>query len=132
MKPGGSASTIKPPGAPIARPGTSGVGPAEPVTQKPAAPKKETARITLPAEGAKPALPKATVKMQQTQPLVRQPSASSIQAAPMIQTSPASVAPVISSSSSDGVLNVLAIIAFIASIGAAVFAYLVYSAAAVS
>jgi hypothetical protein len=57
------------------------------LTQKAAAsPKKETARITLPPEGAKSALPKATVKMQQTQPLAPRPSA--IQQAPVVAQAP--------------------------------------------
>ena len=128
-KPGVPApSGVRPPGAPAA----SGIQAPEPVTQRAAAPKKETARITLPAEGAKSAMPKATVKMQQTQPLVRQPSASTIQAAPMIQTSPASVSSVASAPASDGLLNVLAIVAFIVSIGAALLAFLAYSTSQLS
>jgi hypothetical protein len=49
------------------------------MAQKGAAPKKETARITLPPEstGTKSAaLPKATVKMGQTQPLAQRPAAA--------------------------------------------------------
>jgi hypothetical protein len=123
--PGAPGSGIRPPGSP----GGSGVQP-QPVTQRPAAPKKETARITLPPEGSKAGgLPKATVKMQQTQPLVRQPSASTIQTAPMIQASPASMSSVSHPPASDGALNVLAIMAFIVSLGAAVLAYLAYSTA---
>ncbi len=121
-------SAVRPPGPPA----PSGVKAPEPIAQRAAAPKKETARITLPAEGAKPALPKATVKMQQTQPLVRQPSASTIQAAPMIQTSPTALSTVASAPASDGLLNVLAIIAFIVSIGAAVLAFLAYSTSQLS
>src|SRR5436190_2005357 len=76
------------PVAPAAPTPTAG---AEPVVQKAATPKKETARITLPAEGAaKPALPKATVKMQQTQPLQARPQ-SAISAAPAIQAAPLSM-----------------------------------------
>ena len=71
----GARPTVPLKPAPPAGPGL-GAGPTpapapSPLAQKAAAPKKETARITLPPEGgAKPALPKATVKMQQTQPLV--------------------------------------------------------------
>jgi hypothetical protein len=101
------------------------------VTQKAAAPKKETARITLPPEGTKPAMPKATVKMQQTQPLVRQPSASAIQTAPAVQHSPASLNTG-GVSTSDSSFNLLAIVALIASLGAAILTYLAYSSAAVS
>jgi hypothetical protein len=135
LKPGAPPVGVKPaaPAAPGIRPPASGVTAPEPVTQKAAAPKKETARITLPAEGAKPGLPKATVKMQQTQPLVRQPSASTIQAAPMIQTTPASISSVSSSGPvSDGLMNVLAIVAFIVSIGAAVLAFLAYQTSQLS
>lgn len=71
--------------------------------------------------------------MQQTQPLVRQPSASSIQAAPVIQTTGGTaVTHSVGAPSSDGLLNVLAIIAFIVSIGAAVLAFLAYNAAQIS
>jgi hypothetical protein len=42
---------------------------------KPASPKKETARIQVPPT-AKPTMPKATVKMQQTQPLAPAPAAA--------------------------------------------------------
>ena len=77
-------------------------------------------------------MPKATVKMQQTQPLVRQPSASTIQSAPMIQTAPASVSSVTHAPASDGLLNVLAIIAFIVSIGAALLAFLAFNTAQLS
>ena len=68
--PSGRARRAKPPHASRQR-----NPPPEPVTQKAAAPKKETARITLPPKAAKPAMPKATIKMQQTQPLVKQPGA---------------------------------------------------------
>ena len=63
------------------------------LVQKAAAPKKETARITLPPEGtAKPALPKATVKMGQTQPLINRPSSAS-QPAAALTVAKAPVAP---------------------------------------
>lgn len=44
------------------------------MTARPASPKKETARISLPGTSTGPALPKATVKMQQTQPLSKAPT----------------------------------------------------------
>jgi hypothetical protein len=130
-KPGGppSASGIRPPAA-TSVPAAPTVPPSPAsAAQKAAAPKKETARITLPPEAAKGALPKATVKMQQTQPLVRQPSASTIQAAPVIKSAPASISPATAAPSSDGLLNVLAIMAFIVSAGAAVLAFFAYSSA---
>ncbi len=115
------------------KPGAPGAAqpaePAEPVTQKAAAPKKETARITLP-QGAQGGMPKATVKMQQTQPLVRQPAASSIQTSPVIQSMPASYSS--ASSSPDATLNILAIVAFVISLGAAVLAFLSYSGSSLS
>lgn len=135
MKPGVPQPGLKPSASSIRPPGTgsgSAIQPPEPVTQRAAAPKKETARITLPSEGAKPALPKATVKMQQTQPLVRQPSASTIQSAPMIQTAPASISSVSSAPASDGMLNFLAIITFVVAIGAALLAYLAYNTSLLS
>jgi hypothetical protein len=93
---------------------------------KAAAPKKETARITLPPEGAaKPALPKATVKMQQTQPLGQRPqsaiSAPAIQAAPLaIQSAGSAIDPTI---------NPLAIAALVLAFAAFVTVYLAFSAA---
>jgi len=81
----------------------------------PAAPKKETARITLPPEGAKPGLPKATIKMQQTQPLLNKPAptmaASGITPAPVISSSPVATEPV-----ADGALTVISILALVASL----------------
>lgn len=91
----------------------------EPVTQKGAVPKKETARITIPTEGARPALPKATVKMQQTQPLVRGPSA--IQTVPTLQTAPIPAGP-----AADPLIGPLSIAAFVLSLVAAGIVYFVY------
>ena len=110
----------------IARPGSG-------IVAKPASPKKETARISLPTESPKgggPALPKATVKMQQTQPLSKsQPSG----VRPQTMTTVASVssAPVTSSSSAkaDTATLVLSILAFVGAAAAAVFAFLVFTAA---
>jgi hypothetical protein len=102
------------------------------VTVKPAAPKKETARITLPANegsGAKaPGMPKATVRMQQTQPLVSKPAPvltqSSVTAAPTLLP-PAPAMQV--EAAPDGVVNVLAIIALVISLVALGMAYLAYN-----
>jgi hypothetical protein len=75
---------LKPAPAPSAGPTPV---PGDLMAQKSAAsPKKETARITLPPEAAKSTLPKATVKMQQTQPLAPRPSA--IQQAPVVAQAP--------------------------------------------
>jgi hypothetical protein len=95
-----------------------------PVTQRAASPKKETARITLPPEGGgKPALPKATVKMQQTQPLVNRP-------APTMSTSPAVAAAAISSGAeADPLVAPLSIAAVVLSLVALITTYLAYSAA---
>ena len=130
LKPGPSG--IMPPPAP----GGSGI------IAKPASPKKETARISLPTDAPKssaPALPKATVKMQQTQPLMKSqpPQASGMQQQPSSASgirkaaSAASIAPTISTSpaKSDTLTVVLGILALVGAIGAAVFAFLVYKAA---
>ncbi len=127
------------------KPGPSGVVPppapgASGIVAKPASPKKETARISLPTDAPKssaPALPKATVKMQQTQPLMKtQPQASGMQQASSPSgikksVSAASVAPQISASpaKSDTLGIVLSILAFLGATGAGVFAYMVYTAA---
>ncbi len=108
-------------------PGAPG-GPApEPVTQKSAAPKKETARITLPPEGAKPPLPKATVKMQPTQPLTPRPSA--IQQVPTIATTPAAMTSSVSTGpAADPMAGPLSIIALIISLASAALVYMAYAA----
>ena len=100
---------------------------------KAAAPKKETARITLPPEGSKPAMPKATIKMQQTQPLVKTPGSSVSQtslqpAAALTTTSLAAV----QEPASDGVVTFLSIAALVLSGIALAAVYLVYSASSLS
>lgn len=124
-----------PPPASVTKP-ASGSNPAvEPVTQKAAAPKKETARITLPPDqGGKPALPKATVKMQQTQPLVKQPaasvtSASSLQPVPTLTT--AAVGAQVEAEP-DNVVSVLSIAALIISLISLGIVFLAYNASSVS
>jgi len=127
---------LKPAAAPtsVAKPVAPSSGVTDPVTQKAAAPKKETARITLPPEGGKPALPKATIKMQQTQPLVKQPGApvstqSSLQPAPMLTTAtvaaPAEAEP-------DGLVSILSIAALLVSLISLGLAYWIFSASSVS
>jgi len=84
-KPPGAASAPVPPPPAAPRPPAPPAPPkapepaAAPVTMKAAQPKKETARIQLPPE-PKP-LPKATVRMQQTQPLAQTPAAQASSAA---------------------------------------------------
>ncbi|MDR3404466.1 MAG: hypothetical protein P4L99_18340 [Chthoniobacter sp.] len=131
------ALPVKPATTPItpAKPGASGINPPpEPVTQKAASPKKETARITLPPEGGKPALPKATIKMQQTQPLVKHPTASvssqsSLQPVPQMgaqmATAPAEAEP-------DGLVSVLSIAALLVSLVSLGLVFWAYSASSVS
>ena len=102
---------------------------------KAAAPKKETARITLPPEGgaAKPPLPKATVKMQQTQPLVSRPAptlnqSSAMTPAPVVSTSPSmqmEAAP-------DGTVNILAIVALVISLASLALVFLAFQATSLS
>ncbi|MEO6785857.1 MAG: hypothetical protein ABI318_06955 [Chthoniobacteraceae bacterium] len=123
------------------RPSPSGAVPAPPsgIVAKPASPKKETARISLPTDAPKssaPALPKATVKMQATQPLMKTqpPQASGIQQQTSgIRTTgtPTNVAPAISAApaKSDTPGLVLGILACAAAIAAGVFAFLVWKAA---
>jgi hypothetical protein len=93
-----------------------------PVTQKAAAPKKETARITLPPGGTgKPILPKATVKMGQTQPLVNRPGASSpgstIMPVPATRPAPAPMAAAMAPAD-DGAFTLLSVFALVVSAGA--------------
>ena len=49
-------------------------------------PKKETSRIQIPAQAARMQMPKATVKLQQTQPLPQAPVASVVKTATIPQT----------------------------------------------
>jgi hypothetical protein len=105
----------------------------EPVTLKAASPKKETARITLPPEGGKPALPKATIKMQQTQPLVKQPavpvsSGSSLQPVPSMAT----MAAVPVEAEPDGLVNILSIAALLISLISLGLVFWAYNASSLS
>jgi hypothetical protein len=94
-----------------------------------AAPKKETARITLPPEGSKAGLPKATIKMQQTQPLVNKPT-------PMATTSGFAPAVVSSSPSgepaNDSAVTLLSILALVASVVSLGLVFMAYSAGSAS
>lgn len=126
---------LKPTPAPSAPkpPSSTTNAPVEPVTQRAASPKKETARITLPPEGGKPALPKATVKMQQTQPLVKQPaasvsSASSLQPAPALTTM--ATAPI--EAEPDGMVNVLSAVALVISLISLALVFWAYNASSIS
>lgn len=125
----GARPTVPLKPAPPAPGGPAGPTPApEPVTQKAAIPKKETARITLPPENApgKPALPKATVKLQQTQPLPSKPQ-STIQAVPQFQGG--SARNVDSDAEADSLLNPLSIGAAVLSVIALITVYMAYAAA---
>jgi hypothetical protein len=92
----------------VPRPAASGVAP---VVSKPTSPKKETARIQLPPEPK--SMPKATVKLEQTQPLAHAQRAQ-VSAASSYETTPAK----------DTMSTILSFVAFLASAGAAVLAYL--------
>lgn len=95
----------------------------DPGTLKAASPKKETARITLPPEGAmKPAMPKTTVKMQQTQPLVRTSPPST--ASPSLVAAPLPSGPV-----ADPLIGALSWAALLISLAATAIAYLIYNSA---
>ena len=112
----------------IALPSGSGI------VTKPASPKKETARISLPTDASKgggPALPKATVKMQQTQPLSKaQPSGVRPQTMTTVTSLSSAATTSTSPAKADTAMLVLSIVAFLAAAAAAVFAFLVYQAAA--
>jgi hypothetical protein len=112
-------SAVRPPAPPA--PGQSGIA-APPV--RPASPKKETARINLPSDASKgaPALPKATVKMQQTQPLSKAP-------APAISQAMTTMSVDSSPAKADTASTVLSVLAFLVSGAALFFAYQVFTAA---
>jgi hypothetical protein len=132
-KPGAPTAPLKPaaPTAPLKPAPTAGLpkAPEAPGARPAAAPKKETARITLPPEGAKPGgMPKATVKMgTQTAPL-RQPS--TIQASPAViaQAAP-SMSPV--SEGPDSGTTIMSIAAFVFALAALGLSFWVYSSSGV-
>lgn len=116
-----------PPGAAPSAPTMGGVTPSPmPIAGKAtAAPKKETARITLPPEGAgKAQLPKATVKMGQTQPLVSRPQAALV--APAIKKNQDDLV-----AAGDGTPAWMGIAALVASLAAFALVFMVFSAAGV-
>ena len=112
-------SGVRPPAPPA--PGQSGI---TAPGVRPASPKKETARITLPSDMPKgaPALPKATVKMQQTQPLTKSP-------APAISQAMSTMSVDSSPAKSDMASTVLSILGFLATLAALYFSYVVYAEA---
>jgi hypothetical protein len=83
-------------------------------------PKKETARIQV-APSQKPVLPKATVKMQQTQPMM--PMAAPVVARPVVASEVEEVSP----SGDDAATTVLSVLACLAAIGAAAVFYMAYT-----
>ena len=102
-----------------------GAGAAAPGAASKAAPKKETARITLPPEGSgKASLPKATMKMGQTQPLAPRPAPSAITTAPATMAPARTLVPV-----ADDSLKTLGMVAAVLTIIAAGVLYTVYQAA---
>ena len=105
-------------------------GAPETMTQS-AAPKKETARITLPPEGSKGGLPKATIKMQQTQPLVNKPAPMAVSSSGFSPAVVASTSPV-SEPAGDGAVTLLSILALVASLASLGLVFLAYSASSAS
>jgi hypothetical protein len=106
-------------------PAPSAPAPPAPLTQKAAAPKKETARITLPPEGSatKPALPKATVKMQQTQPLVNRPAPTLTPATAITTTALSGHGAPAEADSTANMLSIVALVVAIISLGLVFMAY---------
>jgi hypothetical protein len=132
LKPTPAPSSVAKPVAPA---GSATMAAPEPVTQKAASPKKETARITLPPEGGKPALPKATIKMQQTQPLVKQPGASvssqtNLQPVAALTAAQVATAPV--EAEPDSMVTVLGIAALLISLISLGLVYWAFSLSSIS
>jgi len=93
----------------------------------PSVPKKETSRIPIPAPAAAPRapMPKATVKLQQTQPLPQAPVAS------VVKTTSLSLAPAVNVvNEADPIVLYASIAVCVASLAAAVLGYLAFSACA--
>jgi hypothetical protein len=95
-----------------------------------AVPKKETARITLPPEGAK-GLPKATIKMQQTQPLINKTMPVAVTPSGF---SPAVVASTVPAAepANDSAVTLLSVLALVASIVSALLVFMAYNASSAS
>ena len=130
--PFGGRPTVPLKPAPPAPPSGAVSPPGSGIVAKPASPKKETARISLPSEPLKPggpALPKATVKMQPTQPLRAQPSGTRPQ--PMVTVTPSGGQTVTSSSPAgpDKATLVLSILAFVGALAALAYSIYVYKTA---
>jgi hypothetical protein len=100
----------------------SAEGVVQAVVQKAGAPKKETARITLPDETAKPPLPKATVKLQQTQPLVNRAAVGATSVSLTQAITPAEPA-------NDFMLTAMSIAALVVSIAALAATFVAFSGA---
>lgn len=103
-------------------PPASAEGVVQAVVQKSASPKKETARITLPDETAKPPLPKATVKLQQTQPLVNRAAVGATSVSLTQAITPAEPA-------NDFMLTAMSIAALLVSIAALAATFVAFSGA---
>jgi hypothetical protein len=92
-----------------------------PVTMKAAAPKKETARIQVAPE-ARRAMPQATIRMQQTQPLAAPGTV------PALRSAPAVAAATPASTTEDPLIGILSWAALAASLVAAALGYLAFAA----
>ena len=110
------------PAAPVSAAPASAEGVVQAVVQKAAAPKKETARITLPDETAKPPLPKATLKLQQTQPLIRRAAVGASSVSVTQAITPAEPA-------NDVTLTAMSIAALVVSIAALAATFVAFSGA---
>jgi hypothetical protein len=89
---------------------------------KPAAPKKETAKIQLPPS-PKPPMPKATIKLQATQPLQTAPAAK-LTTAPVTTTTLSEDDQL----ANDPAMKALSIATLVLALVAVVISYLAYSA----
>lgn len=118
------------PSAPAAAPAAA--APGAPLPPKPSVPKKETSRIPIPAAAPAPAaaglntpMPKATLKLQQTQPLSQAPVASVVKTPAVNVATTTSVV-----TEADPVVLYASIAVFLVSATAAVLSYLSFSACA--
>jgi hypothetical protein len=118
---GKPAGPLKP-AVPVAAVPASAEGVVQAVVQKAAAPKKETARITLLDETAKPPLPRATVKLQQTQPLVNRAAVAATSVSLTQAINPAEPA-------NDFTLTAMSIAALVVSIAALAATFVAFSGA---
>lgn len=109
---------LAPPPGMISTPKPAAAAPGEMVTMKAATPKKETSRISIPA--ASKAMPQATVKLQQSQPVAQAPAAA-------IRSSSTRAVMLQEESETDSTFTILSIVAVVAALASVATNFLAFN-----